>query len=73
MNHRKGNYTRVQISHLVVCTACCPKLSTSLEQAVLKQLVTTLLILLDLFKGCSNKSDTVSMQQYCYNLLSSTL
>jgi hypothetical protein len=32
----------------------CPKLSTSLEQ-----LVTTLLILLYLLQGCSNKSDTV--------------
>jgi hypothetical protein len=35
--------------------------------------VTTLLILSDLLQGCSNKSDTVYIQQYCYNLGSSTL
>ena len=39
----------------------CPKLQTNLEQAVLKQLVTILLILLDLLQGT------------CYNLVSSTL
>jgi hypothetical protein len=64
--HVDMNAKRVRVhtpeSHILSAnkpsTSCvrtaCPKLSTSLEQAV-----PTLLILSDLLQGCSNKSDTV--------------
>jgi hypothetical protein len=35
-------------------------------------IVTTLLILSEFLQGCSNKSDTVMIEQNCYNLVSST-
>jgi hypothetical protein len=53
------NITHVKISHLVSVRTACPKLSTSLKQAVNKQFVTNLSILSGLLQGCSSKSDTV--------------
>ena len=63
--------TRIKISHLVASLptnrqqvvhvrTACPKLSTSLEQAV-----NNLLILSDLLQSGSNKSDTISSLYVC--------
>jgi hypothetical protein len=39
---------------------------------LLQLFVTTLLTLSDMLQGCSNKFNTVMIQQYCYNVASST-
>jgi hypothetical protein len=70
------HYTRVKISHLVASLPTSCGHMHCLSQVVNKfgtKLLTTLLILSDFSQGCSNKSDTVMLQQYCYNLVSSTL
>ena len=57
-NLTTGSKSANKLSTSCVCMACY-KFATSLEQAVNKQLVTTLLILSDLLQGCSNKAVTI--------------